>query len=341
MTSEGGEYGAIPLVTDSQGNTLFSVDQCRAAHVERDLKPKVRRGASATCQEPGDQGKIFRGYRILEPEEQPRGGRELYQMEEDDEGLALDLEDDERMLVDQRGGEEAVYEHDREEAVYGHGGEEVAYEYGGEEAAYVHGGELAGYSNDYNMELRPRYDPGYQRRAPPARAPEFFQTLPTLAPSARGLQGKSRTHRTAAPPLALRHRTAVGATPDPRRHSHEPPAPAPSFPQEAQRMEHPRVRSLSRDFPTTRQVTPAGQVQGQSNAQAGPSRNAIPPAQPPSRSVEKHVYSQGSLMRLAQSLRQEREDGVTYYKQDGNAGPSNDAYSIAQEAKANRRRYRI
>ena len=41
MTSEGSEYGAIPLVTDLQGNTLFSVDQCQAAHVEKDSKPKV------------------------------------------------------------------------------------------------------------------------------------------------------------------------------------------------------------------------------------------------------------------------------------------------------------
>ena len=46
-------------------------------------------------------------------------------------------------------------------------------------------------------------------------------------------------------------------------------------------------------------------------------------------------------MQLAQSLHQEREEGVTYYKWDGTAGPSNDAYLIVQEAKANRHCYRI
>ena len=233
MTSEGGEYRAIPLITDSQGNTLFSVDQCWAAHMERDSKLKVHQGALASCQEPGDQGKTFRGYRILEPEEQPRGGRELYQMEEDDEGLpeiVLDLGDDKRMLVDGCGGEEAVYKHSGGEAVYGHGGEEVAYEYSGEEAVYGHGGELAGYNDNYNMEPHPQYDPGYRRHAPPARAPEFFQTLPTLAPSACGFQGASKMHRTAALPLVLCNCTAVGTMPDPRCRSHEPPAPAPSFP---------------------------------------------------------------------------------------------------------------
>ena len=103
-------------------------------------------------------------------------------MEEDDEGLPeimLDLGDDEPMLVDEHSGEEAVYRHSREEAVYGHsgeevayrhsreevvyghGGEEAAYKYGGEEVAHIHGGELAGYSNGYDMELHPRYNPGY------------------------------------------------------------------------------------------------------------------------------------------------------------------------------------
>jgi hypothetical protein len=99
-----------------------------------------------------------------------------------------------------------------------------------------------------------------------------------------------------------------------------------AFPHEAQHVEHPRIRSLSRDFPATCQGTPTGQIQGQSNAQAGPSRSA-----------------QGSFLRLVRSLQKEQEEGVTYYKrkdfQDGGVGPSNDAYSIAQEAKANKRRY--
>ena len=339
MTSEGGEYGAIPLVTDLHGNTLFSVDQCRAAHLERDSKPKVRQGASATRQEPGDQGKTFQGHRILELEERPQGGRELYQMEEEDEGfceVALDFEGDERMLVDEHDGEEVVYKCGGEEVVYGHGGKEAVYEYVEEEAAYGHGGGMGGYNNDYDMEPRPRYNPGYRRRIPPARAPEFFETLPTLALSARGLQGASGMYHAAAPPQAPHNHTAV----DPQRRSHEPPARAPSFPREAQHIEHPRICSSSRDFPTMRQGTPAGQVQGQSNAQAGPSWSAIPPAQLPSRPVEKRAYSQSqSFLRLAQSLCQEQKEGVTYYKQDMAAGPSSDAYSIAQEAKAHRCRY--
>ena len=69
ITSEGGEYGAILLVTDLQGNTLFSVNQCWAAHLERDSKLKVHWGASVMHQEPGDQGKTFQGHQILEPEE--------------------------------------------------------------------------------------------------------------------------------------------------------------------------------------------------------------------------------------------------------------------------------
>jgi hypothetical protein len=134
-TSEGGEYGAIPLITDSQGITLFSVDQCRAAHVEKDSKLKVRRGASAMRQEPENREKLFRGYRILEPEEVPQGGRELYWMDED-EGLpeiVLDFGDDESMLVEERGGEE------------------LAYKYSGDEAVYVHSGEQPG-CNDYDMD---------------------------------------------------------------------------------------------------------------------------------------------------------------------------------------------
>jgi len=73
MTSQGGAYGAIPLITGSKGNTLVSVDQCRAAHAERDIKPKVRQGASAAREDP-DKGKTFLGYCVVEPEERPRGG---------------------------------------------------------------------------------------------------------------------------------------------------------------------------------------------------------------------------------------------------------------------------
>lgn len=93
-------------------------------------------------------------------------------------------------------------------------------------------------------------------------------------------------------------------------------------------MDQPRIRSLSRDIPMTCQVIPVAQVQGQSNV-AGPSRSTIPPTQAAAR----------SFIRLAQSLRQEQEEGTTYYRRDGAVGGSNDAYSIAQEAKANRRRY--
>ena len=195
---------------------------------------------------------------------------------------------------------------------------------------YERGGELVGY-NDYDMEARLRYDAGPRRRALSARPPEFFQTLPTLAPSARGLQGAPGAYHGAAAPNVR-----------PRPHSHEPqPRQAsnspPSFPREVQ--QPPRIRSLSRDFPAVRQGISVGQVQGNSNALAGPSRSAIPPG-PPSRSVEQHKYSQGSsFLRLAQSMRQEREQGVTYYKRDGAVGCSNDAYSIAQEAKVNKHRY--
>ena len=142
---------------------------------------------------------------------------------EEDEGLpeiVLDFGNDECMLVDEHAGEEAaykygreevVYEHNREEAVYKHSGEEVAHEHGEEEAVYGHSGKLMGYDNGYGMEPCPRYDPGYQQCAPPACAPEFFQTLPTLAPSAHSLQGVLRMHHAAAPPLALHNHTAVGA----------------------------------------------------------------------------------------------------------------------------------
>ena len=193
-TSDGGKYGAIPLITDSEGNALLSVDQCRAAHVERDSKPKARQGASAMRQEPEKRERVFRGYRIVEPEEAPHGGRELYQMEED-EGLpeiAVVYEDEEGMVVDE------------------HGGEEQGYEYGGDELMYECGGELGGY-NDYDMEARLRYDAGPQCHAVSAHPPEFFQTLPTLAPSACGLQGAPGAYHSAAVPNVHL-----------RPHSHEP-----------------------------------------------------------------------------------------------------------------------
>ena len=126
MTSEGSVYGAIPLIINLDRNTLFSVDQCQAAHAEKDLKPKARRGASATCQVSGERERVFRGYHILEPEEQPWGGRELYRMEED-EGLleiALDYWDDESILADGHSGDGVVH---------GGGGKELAYEHGREE----------------------------------------------------------------------------------------------------------------------------------------------------------------------------------------------------------------
>lgn len=69
MTSQGGAYGTIPLITNSEGNTLVSVDQCRAA---QDIKLK-HQGASAAREDP-DKGKPFLGYCVVEPEERPRGG---------------------------------------------------------------------------------------------------------------------------------------------------------------------------------------------------------------------------------------------------------------------------
>lgn len=328
MTSEGGEYGAIPLITDSGGNTLVSVDQCRAAHAERDIKPKVRRGASAACEDP-NKGKTFLGYRIVEPEERPRGGRELYRMEED-EGLpemALVFEEDESMLVEEQGPEELAY-HD-------YRGGDATYERGGGDRAYERGGVHARYS-DYDMEVHPRYNTGYRRCGPPTRPPEFFQTLPTLLPPSRSLRGASGAYRASAPPVVTRNRAELGvATPDPHRRSHEPqqtsngPTRAASFPHEIQHGNRPRVRSLSRDIARTHQGIPVAQVQGQSNAPGGSSRSIVPPTQPTAR----------SFLRLAQSLRQEQAEGVTYYRRDGAVGGSNDAYSIAQEAKANRRRY--
>ena len=315
MTSEGGAYGAIPLITDTSRNTLFSVDQCRAAHAERDSKPKVRRGTSATRQDP-DNGKKFLGYHILEPEERPRGGRELYRMEED-EGLpevAVVLGDDESMMVDEQVAEEVGYEE------YGAG--DVMYERSGDDVGYEHGGTLAEY-NDYDMEMRPRYNTGYRRRGPPTRPPEFFKTLPTLAPSSRGLHGASGAYRTTTPALVPRGPAGVASgMPDGRPRSHEPRQPsnganrAPSFPREIQRMDQPRIRSLSRDVPRMHQGIPATQARGQAPGEAA-----------------------RSFMRLAQSLRQEKEEGVTYYRREGASGPSSDAYSMAQEAKANRRRY--
>jgi hypothetical protein len=328
MTSEGGEYGAIPLITDSGGNTLVSVDQRWAAHAERDIKPKVRQGASAVREDP-DKGKTFQGYHIVEPEERPWGGRELYRMEED-EGLpemALVFEEDESMLVEEQGPEGVAYDDYR--------GGDAMYERGGGDGAYERGGAHAGCS-DYDMEVRPRYNPGYRRRGPPTRPPEFFQTIPTLAPPSRSVRGASGAYRASAPPVVSRNRAEVGAaTPDPHRRSHEPrqtsngPTRAPSFPREIQRVDRPRIRSSSRDIARTHQGVPVAQVQGQSNAPGGPSRSIIPPTQPTAR----------SFVRLAQSLRQEQEEGVTYYRRDGAVGGSNDAYSIAQEAKANRRRY--
>ena len=212
-------------------------------------------------------------------------------MEEEDEGfpeVALDFEGDECMLVDKHNGEKVAYKRGGEEVVYGHGGKEAIYEYVGEEAAYGHGGGMGGYNNNYDMEPRPRYNPGYRCHIPPAHAPEFFETLPTLAPSACGLQGASGTYHAAAPPQAPHNRTAV----DPQCCSHEPPACAPSFSREAQCIEHPHIFSSSQDFPTMCQGTPAGQVPEQSNAQAGPSWSAIPPAQLPLRPVEKCAYPQ-------------------------------------------------
>jgi len=328
MTSQGGAYGTIPLITDSEGNTLVSVDQCRAAHAERDIKPKVRRGASAAREDP-DKGKTFLGCRIVEPEERPRGGRELYRMEED-EGLpemGLVFEEDERMLVEERGPEGVEYDDYREgDAMYKHGGGDGAYEHGGAHARYT----------DYDMEVHPRLNAGYQRRGPATRPPEFFQTLPTLLPPSRSLRGASGPYRTSAPPAVPRNRAEVGtAMPDPHRRSHEPrqmsngPARAASFPREMQRVDGARVGSLSRDIPRTQKSIPVTQAQGQSNAHGGSSRNII---QPPGQAAR-------SFLRLAQSLRQEQEEGVTYYRHDGAVERSNDAYSMAQEAKANRRRY--
>ena len=85
MTSQVVAYGTIPLITDSERNTLVSVDQCWAAHAKRDIKLKVHQGALAVRKDL-DKGKTFLGYYIMEPEERPQGRRELYQIEED-EGL--------------------------------------------------------------------------------------------------------------------------------------------------------------------------------------------------------------------------------------------------------------
>ena len=179
--------------------------------MERDSKPKARQDASATCQEPEKQERVFRGYRIVEPEEAPHGGRELYWMEED-EGLpeiAVVYEDDEGMVVDECGGEER------------------GYEYGGDESMYECGGELGGY-NDYDMEAHPRYDAGPQHHAVSAHPPEFFQTLPTLAPSACGLQGAPGAYRGAAVPNVCPH--PHSHKPQLRQASNGPP----SFPQDIQ-----------------------------------------------------------------------------------------------------------
>jgi len=327
MTSEGGAYGTIPLITDSEGNTLVSVEQCRAAHA--DIKPKVRRGASAAHEDP-DKGKTFLGYRIVEPEERPRGGRELYRMEED-EGLpemGLVFEEDECMLVEERGPEGVEYDDYR--------GGDATYEHGGGDGAYERGGAHARYT-DYDMEVHPRSNADYRRRGPATRPPEFFQTLPTLLPPSRSLRGASGAYRTSAPPVVPRNRAEVGtAMPDPHRRSHEArqtsngPTRAASFPREMQRVDGARIGSLSRDIPRTHQSIPVTQAQGQSNAHGGSSRNII--QQPPGQAAR-------SFLRLAQSLRQEQEEGVTYYRRDGAVEGSNDAYSMAQEAKANRRRY--
>ena len=328
MTSEGSEYGAIPLITDSEGNTLVSVDQCRAAHAERDIKLKNRRGVSAVREDP-DKGKTFQGYRIVEPEERPQGERELYRMEED-EGLpemALVYEEDESRLVEEQGPEGVAYDD--------YWGGDATYERGGGDGAYECGGAHVRYA-DYNMEVHPRYNAGYRRRGPPTRPPEFFQTLPTLLPPSRSLRGALGVYQASAPPVVPHNRAEVGAaTPDPHRRSHEPrqtsnaPTHAPSFPREIQRVDRPRIHSLSHDIARTHQGIPVAQVQGQSNASGGSSRSIIQPTQQTAR----------SFMRLPQSLRQEQEEGMTYYRRDGAVGGSNDAYSIAQEAKANKRRY--
>ena len=236
---------------------------------------------------------------------------------EEDEGLleiALDYWDDESILADGQSGDGVVQGGGGKGVGYEHGGEEPEYEHGGEMLVYEHGRELGGY-NDHGMEVQPRYDPGYKCCAPPCRAPEFFQTLPTLAPSARGLQGSSGTYHAAVPGHS---RTPLGSgIPNPHHYALEPcqalnaAGCAPSMPRDAQHMEHCHVPSLSRDVPMMHQGTG---VPAQSNAKAGPSRIAAA-APLPSRPPQQQQYSQSeSFFRLAQSLHQEKQEGVTYYK---------------------------
>lgn len=248
---------------------------------------------------------------------------------EEDEGLpemGLVFEEDERMLIEEWGPEGVDYDDYWGDATYKHGGGDGAYERGGAHARYT----------DYDMEVHPRSNAGYRCCSPATHPLEFFQTLPTLLPPSRSLRGASGVYRTSAPPVVPCNRTEVGtAMPDPHCRSHEPQqtsnglAHAASFPREMQRVDGARIGSLSHDIPRMQHSIPVTQVQGQSNAHGGSSQNII---QLPGQAAR-------SFLRLAQSLHQEQEEGVNNYRRDGAIEQSNNAYSMVQEAKANRHCY--